>query len=191
MAFKAINDSASPDGLIPTLLVYSAFLRLTEHDAPAATITQRAMAIKKAMAEIDKLRAKRQVTEALRTRNGPNTDAIHNLELNALVLVWKEGNTGQSGSWEGLYRLIAITGENCVLALPYSNTTFRTTAVKPFFQDKTQQPLLTEQPAEQPIDDLIPNTVVVQTPEPVQPVKRKRGRPRKYPLDTADVTVFL
>ena len=35
MAFKAINDSAGPDGLIPTLLVFGAYPRMTEFDAPS------------------------------------------------------------------------------------------------------------------------------------------------------------
>ena len=33
MAFKAINDSAGPDSLILTLLVYGALPRMTEYDA--------------------------------------------------------------------------------------------------------------------------------------------------------------
>ena len=40
MAFKAINDSAGPDGLIPTLLVFGAYLRMVEFDAPNPTVTQ-------------------------------------------------------------------------------------------------------------------------------------------------------
>jgi len=38
MAFKAINDSAGPDGLIPILLVYGALLRMTEYDLPSLSI---------------------------------------------------------------------------------------------------------------------------------------------------------
>jgi hypothetical protein len=139
MAFKAINDSAGPDGLIPTLLVFGAYPRMTEFDAPSPTTTQRATAIKKAMAEIQKMRAKRQVADALNTRNGPNTDGIHNLELNSQVLVWREGNTGQSGSWEGPYRLVSMDSENCVLALPRGNTTFRSTVVKPYLTLRTTE----------------------------------------------------
>jgi len=59
MAFKAVNDSAGPDGLVPTLLVYGAYPRMSEYEAPTATIAQRALAVRKAMAEIQKLRAKR------------------------------------------------------------------------------------------------------------------------------------
>ena len=84
------------------------------------------------MAEIQKLRARRQVANALNTRNRPNTTDIHDLILNSEVLVWREGNTGQPGSWEGLYKLIALNGESCVLALPRGNTTFRSTSIKPF-----------------------------------------------------------
>jgi hypothetical protein len=98
MAYKAINDSAGPDGLIPTLLVYSAYPRISESNGPSPTVTQRATAIKKAIAKIHKLRAKRQVADALNTRNRPNVKAIHALELNSLVLVWRKRNTGQSGS---------------------------------------------------------------------------------------------
>ena len=200
MAFKAINDSAGPDGLIPTLLVYGAYPRMSEFDAPSPTVTQRATAIKKAMAEINKLRAKRQVADALNTRNGPNIEAIHNLELNSPILVWREGNTGQNGSWQGPYRLVSITGEDCVLALPRGNTTFRTTSVKPYLTDvTTTEPCLTDdrngnadtQPQEQTDKPQIDrDTVVVQPLEPDngrEPavVKRGRGRPRKYPLPRA------
>jgi hypothetical protein len=34
MAFKAINDSTDPDGLIPTLLVFRAYLYIVESDIP-------------------------------------------------------------------------------------------------------------------------------------------------------------
>jgi len=58
MAVKAINDTASPNGLVPTLLVYRAYLRISNLGPPTPFITERAAAIQKAMAEIVKLRAK-------------------------------------------------------------------------------------------------------------------------------------
>jgi hypothetical protein len=87
MTFKAINDTAGLDGLVPILLVYGALPRMVEYDAPSLTVTQRSAALKKAMLEIQKLRAKRQVTDALNTRNGPSTTDIHDLTLNSDVLV--------------------------------------------------------------------------------------------------------
>ena len=59
MAFKAVNDSIGPNSLIPILLIYSAFPRITEYDTPSPITTQRAKVIKKVMKEVYKLRAKR------------------------------------------------------------------------------------------------------------------------------------
>ena len=58
MAVKAVNDTAGLDGLVPTLLVYGVYLRMSKLDPPAPSITEQAAAIWKAMAEIVKLRAK-------------------------------------------------------------------------------------------------------------------------------------
>ena len=87
MAVKAVNDTASPDGLVPTLLVYGAYLRMGKLDPPALSVTDRAAAIRKAMAEIVKLRAKQTVNNALHYRNGPNTTLVYNLPLNSEVLI--------------------------------------------------------------------------------------------------------
>ena len=58
MAVKAINDTTDLNGLIPTLLVYGTYLRMSKLDPPAPSITEQAAAIWKAMAEIVKLQAK-------------------------------------------------------------------------------------------------------------------------------------
>jgi hypothetical protein len=38
MAFKAINNSAGPNGLVLTLLVFKAYLRIVKSDAPSSTV---------------------------------------------------------------------------------------------------------------------------------------------------------
>ena len=139
MALKALNDSVGPNGLVPTLLVYGAYPRLIEGDAPSPTVTQRALALRKAMDEVRKLYAKRQVTDALNIRNGPQITAIHDLPLNSPVLVWREGNTGQPGSWTGPYPLISLEGESCTVNLPYGPTSFRSTSVKPYYTKEVLQ----------------------------------------------------
>ena len=55
MAVKAVNNTASLDRLVPTLLVYRAYLRINNLDPPALPITERAAAIQKAIAKIVKL----------------------------------------------------------------------------------------------------------------------------------------
>ena len=87
MAFKAINDTAGPEGLVPTLLVFGAYPRMVESDAPSPSVTQRAAAIKKAMVEIQKLRAEQQIANALNMRNGPRTGAIYGLPPSSPILV--------------------------------------------------------------------------------------------------------
>jgi hypothetical protein len=86
MAVKAVNDTAGPDGLVPTLLVFGAYPRMSTLDPPAPTITQRATAVRKAMAEVAKIRAERQVNNALNQRNGPSVEAIHDLPLTQTFL---------------------------------------------------------------------------------------------------------
>ncbi len=66
MAVKAVNDTTGPNGLVLTLLVFSAYLRMTNLDPPTLLITVCAMAVRKAMAEITKLQAYKSVNNALR-----------------------------------------------------------------------------------------------------------------------------
>jgi hypothetical protein len=97
MAFKAFNNTASLNGLVPILLVFGAYPRMAELDAPSPIVTQRTNAVKKAMVEIHKLHTEQQVADALNIWNGPKIDTIHDLPPNSPVLVWREGNIGHSG----------------------------------------------------------------------------------------------
>jgi len=58
MAVKAINNTTGPNGLVPTLLVYEAYLRISNLGLFAPSIIEQAAAIRKVIAEIVKLRAK-------------------------------------------------------------------------------------------------------------------------------------
>ena len=87
MAVKAVNNTTGPDRLVPTLLVYRAYPRISNLDPPAPSITERAATIQKAIAKIVKLRAKQAVSNALHYRNGPNTTLVHDLPLNSKVLI--------------------------------------------------------------------------------------------------------
>lgn len=94
MAIKSVNDTAGPNGIVPTLLVFGSYPRMVEMDPPAPSITVRAAAIRAATKEVRELYAKRQVNDALGMRNGPRH--LMDLPLNSQVLVWreKEGWTG-------------------------------------------------------------------------------------------------
>jgi hypothetical protein len=111
MAVKAVNDIAGPNGLVPTLLVFGIYPQISELDPPAPSITQRALVIRKAIEEVSRIRAEQQVKDALNQQNGPSVNAIHDLPLNSNVLIWYEGNTGQSGKWTGPFKLLGINRE--------------------------------------------------------------------------------
>lgn len=175
MAVKAVNDTAGPNGLVPTLLVFGAYPRITDASPPSPDITRRAAAITKAMSELRKMQAARQVTEALAARNGPTTSATAQLPLLSQVRVWREKK-----GWQGPYQLLAVDGETLTIALPHGPARFRSTVVKPFYTDDTAAP--TETPQEHPP----PSPVEPATFEPTIPLPTKRGpgRPRKVPLAT-------
>ncbi len=56
MAVKAINGTTSPNGLMPTFLVFGAYPHISKYDFPTPTMTQRAKVIKNAMKKVQKIR---------------------------------------------------------------------------------------------------------------------------------------
>ena len=58
MAFKAINNSIGPNSLIPTLLVFRAYLYIVKSNTLNPIVIKQAAALKKAMEEVKKLKAK-------------------------------------------------------------------------------------------------------------------------------------
>src|SRR6266702_4977908 len=153
------------------------------------------------MAEIVKLQAKQTVNNALHYRNGPNTTSIHDLPLNSEGLIWRK-----SGSWNGLYRLLAIKNKICCVQFLNGLTSFKNISVKPYFWPKTTynikpnelkaiaepnklevtaEPDKPETPTE--LDELkvlLPTLEVPQEPiKPIKPVmKHSQGRPQKHPI---------
>jgi hypothetical protein len=87
MAIKAVNNTAGPNGLVPTLLVFGAYPRITSYDAPVALVAARANVIKATIANVYKCYTARQVADALRARNGPKVGYLQDLPLNVDVIV--------------------------------------------------------------------------------------------------------
>ncbi len=87
MIVKAINNTINFDELVSTLLVFEAYLRLHNMNSSTSSISQRAMIIEKAMTEVRKIRAERQVVDVLNARNESIVTLIHDLFINSDVLV--------------------------------------------------------------------------------------------------------
>jgi hypothetical protein len=172
---------------------------MSELDPPAPSITQRALAIRKAMEEVSKIRAEQQVKDALNQRNGPSVDAIHDLPLNSNVLVWREGNTGQSGKWTGPFKPLGITGETCQLQLPSGPTPFRTTVVKPYLQpdpeqDNEDSPEQDNDSPEKP-EEAHQEHEIPPEESTVTALRRNAERTRRLPVrfrqDMADISILI
>jgi hypothetical protein len=63
---------------------------MIEMNVSSFTINQRAIAMQKAMKEVQKFIATRQMNDALNTRNELIITLIHELSLNSSVLVFRE-----------------------------------------------------------------------------------------------------
>ncbi len=89
MAVKAINDTAGPNDLVPTLQVFRVYPRMSTCDSPTPTMTQFAVALKNAMKEVQRVTAERQVPDTLDQSNGPGpiVSVVHDLPLNLELLV--------------------------------------------------------------------------------------------------------
>lgn len=176
MAVKAINDSAGPDGLVPTLLVFGAYPRMTEDSPPSPSITQRAEAVRKAMKEVQRLYAARRVKDALGMRNGPNVLPILTLPIQSDVRVWREKD-----GWSGPFKLIAMDGHTCTVQMPYGPTQFRSTVVRPYYKENLEQVSTPNNPPKESPNNNNPeeqkydsDTIVIERPQP----RRGRGRPK-------------
>ena len=201
IAVKAVNDTAGPDGLVPTLLVFGAYPRMHAFDSPAPSITQRATAIRKAMDEIRKIRAEKQVNDALNTRNGPLVDLLHDLPLNSDVLVWREGNAGHTGTWTGPFKLLGIEGETCKVDLPSGPTEFRSTTVKPYYHVKNDNDNIPMERSGYDDNQNVPTDQLSNTPPATAQDDSLQETPRNRPVRTrqpptryqnvADVSIFL
>ena len=171
MALKAINDTAGPDGLVPTLLVFGSYARMSEFDPPTPTVAQRGKAVQKAMEEIRATQAKRKVADALNIRNGPNTLPTITLQPNSKVIVWREhGGPTKRGAWDGPHTLVSVEGETCTVDAEglHGHQKFRSTSVKPYYEDITQ--------AKEDKNDNADGSAVEEIEVPIE--RRGRGRPK-------------
>jgi hypothetical protein len=181
MVVKAVNDTAGSDGYMPILLVFGAYPRIFADSPPSPIVTQRAEAIRKAVAKVRKLTASRNVKAALRARNGPDQTLsnTNELPLQSEVRVWRE-----KYGWQGPYKVVSTDGQSVTLQLPNGPSTFRSTRVAPYYR--------VPNPDVSPSDQTNP---VEGAGEPATgqvgaSMIRRRGRPRKNTAPVATTYLF-
>ncbi|TIC89479.1 hypothetical protein CH35J_012864 [Colletotrichum higginsianum] len=161
-AIKSVSDTAGPDGLVPTLVVFGAYPRMADGSPPSPDITPRVEAIRKASAAVGKIHAKRQVNDALATHHGPDTAALkRSRPVGPQVRVWRE-----TKGWTGPYRLVDVDGETCVIDVN-GPPNFRSTVIKPYHQEDSSDNAEINEGTQVTAEDLRrfeDSTVVVEIP---------------------------
>jgi hypothetical protein len=72
IAVKTINDSVGPDSIIPILLVFRAYPRITNNSLLLLITIKRTKAIRKASNKIRKFYTKQHIENSFRIRNNPD-----------------------------------------------------------------------------------------------------------------------
>lgn len=90
MAIKAVFDTAGPDGIFLTFLVFRTYPRMSNLDPPVLSKLLRAIAAKAIIKEDRRFCTPCDVKDALRTRNGSQKQDFSVLLLNFNVLIWCE-----------------------------------------------------------------------------------------------------
>ncbi|KAM4063225.1 cwf18 domain containing protein [Hirsutella rhossiliensis] len=159
MAVKAINDTAGPDGLVPTLLVFGAYPRVSTDSPPSASTLKRSEAMQKAMKMLRQLSAERRVKDALHARNGPSTTEVLSSRCKVKFAF------GEKDGWQGPFKIASIDTHNITIDTVNGPKSFD----RPLYNRIRSD--LNEQPAQDPVKTL---TDLPARPEPPPP---QRGRP--------------
>jgi hypothetical protein len=157
MAVKAVNNTAGFNGLIPTLLVFGAFPRISHNSPFSPSITKRAKAVNQVMKKLRKHMAARQVNAALKMR------------------VWRE-----NGGWQSPFRVVAHDGQNVTLELFNGPATFRSTIVASYHRSFDQD-ISGASNDHTSVENANPSSIVIRPNSvPEAPVRRKKGRPKEF-----------
>lgn len=124
---------------------------------------------------------------------------MHDLSINSPILVYREGNIGQSREWKGSYNLLSIQAKSVIIELLHGPTKFRSISIKPYLigslsidNQQPEHPVLNNLPQ---IEETLSAGILQIEVSPVDilsikesaslaslaSVKQGRGRPRKYP----------
>ena len=87
MAVKTINNMAGLNGLMPTLLIFGTYPRISREDRLTISNIKRAAIIKKVIAKVRRYYNTRKITDAINMWNSPNIIVTLALLLNSDVLV--------------------------------------------------------------------------------------------------------
>lgn len=139
MAIKSFNDSVGLDGIVLTLLLFGAIIRLgLPTDLPTSSTLKQAVAVWKTTELMSRSFAKRQVHDAMRSRNGPVLSELLKAAIGSLALTYRP----VKDKWEGLLLHFGVRGKDIIVLLPppSGQTKFRPTEVRLYITNGTLDP---------------------------------------------------
>ena len=115
MAVKAINDTAGPNGLIPSLLLFGAMPKMPHVPHENPEVNARFKAMKTARGEYEKIISKSRVDQALK-RKVP-ASANYKFYPRRSVYVYQEKKKGWHGGWTGPHLVTECIGKKVMVDL--------------------------------------------------------------------------
>jgi hypothetical protein len=169
---------------------------MIEINASSLTITQRVIAMRKAMKEVQKFIAIRQMNDVLNTRNELIIILIHELSLNSSVLIFRESKDfNQSESRKRSFKLLSIQRESAIIELSNESTKFRFISVKSYYQndhadnnDELSSSSI-ESSIESSVESIVEsqgNLITIESIVLTASIKRDRDRLRKFSASIAN-----
>lgn len=134
LATKAVNDTAGPTGLVPTLLVFRILPRLPIFPKDLPVQRDRMKAMQLARTEMTQIIAKARVHAAL-SKNVPSA-ADTDIKIRDNVLVYREKPVGK---WMGPYLVPDVRDKSVFVDVNGKVTQFSVDKVKVFKQTNTDQ----------------------------------------------------
>lgn len=87
IAVKTFNDTAGPEGLLPVLLVFEAYPKVSYNTPPAPPTVEEAQAVKAAMKALRRIDAERDLARTLKNTKTSSAKDSSNLPFHSEVLV--------------------------------------------------------------------------------------------------------
>lgn len=132
---KTLNSRNGPDGLVTTLFVFGTMPHLgTMNDNLNPDIAKHAAAVSKTTKLMSAYFVKRQVQDAKKTQNGPETTEVRGKPIDSCFFVYIDGGTTGTSKWTGPFVVLDIDDSSATLLRQFGPQTFRLSHLKRYFE---------------------------------------------------------
>lgn len=131
IAVKACNDTAGPNGLVPTLLVFGVMPRFPLNPIDLPDQVERMRAMESARMEMAQVISKTRLDTALRSNVPTAADQAPNIMIGSEVLVFRE----RQRKWIGPFRVLDVQGKMIHIDIKRGQPRYSIDKVKPYLRE--------------------------------------------------------